>query len=136
MQSRGKEAHLTHEEIVSCMKWKLAMGKYQKKLKDLIQMNTPRVVMTETKKAFRNLDKRNDLEAAILALRWAHTMMNMLINVYKYLFKFQQPKGRRPGLRELRAGGLQTGQGPLHVGGGAVLYCTVMLYTILYCNVI
>jgi len=68
LKSRGKEAHLTHEEIVSCMKWKLAMGKYQKKLKDLIQMNTPRVVMTETKKAFRNLDKRNDLEAAILAL--------------------------------------------------------------------
>ena len=77
MQSRGKEAHLTHEEIVSCMKWKLAMGKYQKKLKDLIQMNTPRVVMTETKKAFRNLDKRNDLEAAILALRLVRAITSL-----------------------------------------------------------
>ena len=35
------------------MKWKLAMGKYSQKLKDLIQMNTPRVVMNDTKKAFR-----------------------------------------------------------------------------------
>ena len=48
-----QEAHLTHDEIVQCMKWKLAMGKYSQKLKDLIQMNTPRVVMNDTKKAFR-----------------------------------------------------------------------------------
>ena len=58
----------------------------------------------------------------------------------KYLFKFQQPKGRRSGLRELCAGGLQTGQGPLHVGGGIVLsctilYCTILYYNVLYCNV-
>ena len=31
-------------------------------------MNTPRVVMSETKKAFRALDKKNDIEAAIGAL--------------------------------------------------------------------
>ena len=63
-----QDAHLTHEEIVQCMKWKLAMGKYSAKLKDLIQMNTPRVVMNDTKKAFRALEKRGDLEAAISAL--------------------------------------------------------------------
>ena len=54
----------------------------------------------------------------------------------KYLSKFQQPKGRRSGLRELRAGGLQTGQGPLHVGGGAVLYCTVLYCNVIYCTVL
>ena len=63
-----QDPHLTHEEIVQCMKWKLAMGKFSQKLKDLIQMNTPRVVMNDTKKAFRALDKRDDLEAAINAL--------------------------------------------------------------------
>ena len=85
IKSRGKDAHLTHDEIVQCMKWKLAMGTFRQKLKDLIQMNTPRfvftskanfcydncfsrVVMTETKKAFRTLEKRNDLESAILNL--------------------------------------------------------------------
>ena len=68
IRSRGAEAHLTHEEIVSCMKWKMAMSNYQKRLKDLILMNTPRMVMSETKKAFRNLEKRNDLGAAVAAL--------------------------------------------------------------------
>ena len=53
IKSRGKDAYITHEEIVQCMKWKLAMGKNSQKLKDLIQMNTPRVVMNDTKKAFR-----------------------------------------------------------------------------------
>ena len=48
-----QEAHINHDEIVQCMRWKLAMGKYSQKLKDLIQMNTPRVVMNDTKKAFR-----------------------------------------------------------------------------------
>ena len=68
IKSRGKEAHLTHDEIVQCMKWKLSMGVFRQKLKDLITMNTPRVVMTETKKAFRTLSKRDDLEAAISSL--------------------------------------------------------------------
>jgi len=68
IKSRGKEAHLTHEEIVQTIKWKLARGVFRPKLKDLIMMNTPRVVMQETKKAFRILQKRNDLEAAVLAL--------------------------------------------------------------------
>ena len=35
---------------------------------NLIQMNTPRVVMTETKKAFRNIFKRGSIESAAQAL--------------------------------------------------------------------
>merc|ERR1711976_146011 len=68
IKSRGKEAHLTHEEIVQLIKWKLARGKFRPRLKDLIQMNTPRVVMQETKKAFRAISKRKDIEAAVSAL--------------------------------------------------------------------
>eukprot|EP00090_Calanus_glacialis_P004487 TRINITY_DN1335_c0_g1_i1.p1 TRINITY_DN1335_c0_g1~~TRINITY_DN1335_c0_g1_i1.p1 ORF type:complete len:494 (+),score=166.78 TRINITY_DN1335_c0_g1_i1:156-1637(+) len=68
IKSRGKEAHLTHEEIVQTIKWKLARGQFRPRLKDLIQMNTPRVVMQETKKAFRAIFKKNDLEAAVNAL--------------------------------------------------------------------
>lgn len=67
IKSRGKEAHLTHEEIVQCIKWKLARGVFRPRLKDLVQMNTPRVVMQETKKAFRHLQKQN-LEAAVAAM--------------------------------------------------------------------
>merc|ERR1712018_937103 len=68
IKSRGKESHLTHEELVQLIKWKLARGKFRPRLKDLIQMNTPRVVMQETKKAFRAIDKRKDIEAAVSAL--------------------------------------------------------------------
>lgn len=59
---------MTHEELVQLIKWKLARGKFRPRLKDLIQMNTPRVVMQETKKAFRAIDKRKDIEAAVSAL--------------------------------------------------------------------
>ena len=68
IKSRGKEAHLTHEEIVQTIKWKLARGVFRPRLKDLIQMNTPRVVVQESKKAFRAIFKRNDLESACNAL--------------------------------------------------------------------
>merc|ERR1711884_604339 len=68
IKSRGKESHLTHEELVQLIKWKLARGIFRPRLKDLIQMNTPRVVMQETKKAFRAIDKRKDIEAAVSAL--------------------------------------------------------------------
>jgi len=68
IKSRGKEAHLTHEEIVQTIKWKLARGVFRPRLKDLIQMNTPRVVLQESKKAFRAIFKRNDLESAMNAL--------------------------------------------------------------------
>ena len=68
IKSRGKDAYLTHEEIVQCMKWKLHHGVFRAKLKDLIQMNTPRVVMDLTRKAFRAISKRDDLESAVNAL--------------------------------------------------------------------
>merc|ERR1712180_31500 len=68
IKSRGKDGHLTHEELVQTIKWKLARGQFRPRLKDLVQMNTPRIVMQETKKAFRALNKKNDLEAAVQAL--------------------------------------------------------------------
>jgi hypothetical protein len=43
-------------------------GKFQANMVNLVQMNTPRVVMTETKKAFRNIFKRGNLESAAQAL--------------------------------------------------------------------
>ncbi|KAA0185716.1 hypothetical protein HAZT_HAZT010627 [Hyalella azteca] len=68
IKSRGKDAHLIHEELVQCMKWKLARGKFSPRIKDLVQMNTPRLCITETKKAFRALLKKDDLSSAIQAL--------------------------------------------------------------------
>jgi len=68
IKSRGTDAFLTHDEIVQTIKWKLARGQFRPRLKDLVQMNTPRVVMQETKKAFRAIYKKKDLEAAVLAL--------------------------------------------------------------------
>ena len=37
-------------------------------MKDLVQMNTPRVVMQETKKAFRQLAKKKDVKVSVDAL--------------------------------------------------------------------
>merc|ERR1711962_1113635 len=68
IKSRGKDGHLTHEELVQTIKWKLARGVFRPRLKDLIQMNTPRIVIQESKKAFRAIFKRNDLESAVGAL--------------------------------------------------------------------
>jgi len=51
IKSRGKDAHLTHEEMVSTIKWKLARGKFRPNLTNLVMMNTPRVCMQETKKS-------------------------------------------------------------------------------------
>merc|ERR1712038_615573 len=68
IKSRGKDAHLVHDELVQTIKWKLARGKFRPNLVNLVQMNTPRVVMQETKKAFRKLQKTNDLQSAIQSL--------------------------------------------------------------------
>lgn len=43
-------------------------GKFRPNLVNLVQMNTPRVVQQETKKAFRKLQKTNDLQSAANAL--------------------------------------------------------------------
>merc|ERR1712038_56006 len=67
IKSRGKDAHLTHEEMVQTIKWKLARGKFRPNLSNLVQMNTPRVCMQETKKAFRKLSK-DDMLGAVQAL--------------------------------------------------------------------
>jgi len=68
IKSRGKDAHLVHDELVQTIKWKLARGKFRPNLVNLVQMNTPRVVMQETKKAFRKLQKTNDLQSAANSL--------------------------------------------------------------------
>lgn len=65
IKSRGKDYHLTHEELVQTMKWKQTRGKYYSQLNYLIKVNTPRAVMQETKKAFK---KMPNIELAITAL--------------------------------------------------------------------
>lgn len=65
IKSRGKDAHMIHEELVQCMKWKQIRGKYYPQLSYLIKVNTPRAVMQETKKAFKKLP---NLEQALTAL--------------------------------------------------------------------
>ncbi|GLH10642.1 hypothetical protein R5R35_009105 [Gryllus longicercus] len=65
IKSRGKDAHLSHEELVQTMKWKQTRGKFYPQLSYLVKVNTPRAVMMETKKAFRKLP---NLEQAITAL--------------------------------------------------------------------
>merc|ERR1712001_38194 len=65
IKSRGKEGHMTHEELVQLIKWQLARGKYYPQLTNLVRINTPRAVQTESRKAFRKLP---NLEAAITTL--------------------------------------------------------------------
>lgn len=65
IKSRGKDAHMLHEELVQTMKWKQIRGKFYPQLSYLVKVNTPRAVMQETKKAFRKLP---NLEQAITAL--------------------------------------------------------------------
>lgn len=59
---------MVHDELVQTIKWKLARGKFRPNLVNLVQMNTPRVAMQETKKAFRKLAKTGDLQAASQSL--------------------------------------------------------------------
>ncbi|KAI8115434.1 hypothetical protein CVS40_12410 [Lucilia cuprina] len=65
IKGRGKDAHLVYDELVQTMKWKQTRGKFYPQLNYLVKVNTPRAVMTETKKAFRKLP---NLEQAITAL--------------------------------------------------------------------
>ncbi|KAG7302830.1 hypothetical protein JYU34_012810 [Plutella xylostella] len=65
IKSRGKDAHMVHEELVQLMKWKQARGKFYPQLSYLIKVNTPRAVMAETKKAFKKLP---NIESAMTAL--------------------------------------------------------------------
>ncbi|XP_055617309.1 uncharacterized protein LOC129762794 [Toxorhynchites rutilus septentrionalis] len=65
IKSRGKDAHLVHEELVQTMEWKQTRGKFYPQLTHLIKINTPRAVYMETKKAFRKLP---NLEQALNAL--------------------------------------------------------------------
>jgi len=62
IRSRGKDAHLTHDELVQCMKWKLTRGKFYSQMINLVMINTPKAVATETRKALRKLP---NLESAL-----------------------------------------------------------------------
>jgi len=65
IRSRGKDAHLTHDELVQCMKWKLTRGKFYSQMINLVMINTPKAVATETRKALRKLP---NLESALTNL--------------------------------------------------------------------
>merc|ERR1711962_993032 len=65
IKSRGKDGHLTHEELAQTIKWKLARGKFYPQLTNLVRINTPRAVQAESRKAFRKLP---NLDAAITTL--------------------------------------------------------------------
>uniref|UniRef100_A0A182KEU7 Uncharacterized protein n=1 Tax=Anopheles christyi TaxID=43041 RepID=A0A182KEU7_9DIPT len=65
IKTRGRDAHLLHEELVQTMEWKQTRGKFYPQLSYLIKINTPRAVVMETKKAFRKLP---NLEQALNAL--------------------------------------------------------------------
>jgi len=66
---KAREApHILHEELVNVTKWKLARGKFRPRLKELVTMNSPRLVMAESKKAFRALFKKGDLNVALAYL--------------------------------------------------------------------
>jgi len=58
-------AHLTHDELINLIKWKQTRGKFRPKLRELVTMNSPRVVMADSKKAFRALQKKGDLNVAV-----------------------------------------------------------------------
>lgn len=62
IRARGKDAHLTHDELVQCMKWKLTRGKFYAQMTNLVKINTPKAVATETRKALRKLP---NLESAL-----------------------------------------------------------------------
>jgi len=62
ISARGKDAHLTHDELVQCMKWKMTRGKFYAQMTNLVKINTPKAVATETRKALRKLP---NLESAL-----------------------------------------------------------------------
>ncbi|XP_060521379.1 uncharacterized protein LOC132699010 [Cylas formicarius] len=75
IKSRGKDAHMIHEELVQTMKWKQIRGKFYPQLSYLVKVNTPRAVMQETKKAFRKLPNLEQAMAALSNLKGVGTTM-------------------------------------------------------------
>ncbi|KAL3274411.1 hypothetical protein HHI36_015803 [Cryptolaemus montrouzieri] len=75
IKSRGKDAHMVHEELVQCMKWKQIRGKFYPQLSYLVKVNTPRAVMAETKKAFKKLPNLEQALAALSNLKGVGTTM-------------------------------------------------------------
>ncbi|CAG9863116.1 unnamed protein product [Phyllotreta striolata] len=75
IKSRGKDAHMVHEELVQCMKWKQTRGKFFPQLSYLVKVNTPRAVIAETKKAFRKLPNLEQAMQALSNLKGVGTTM-------------------------------------------------------------
>ncbi|XP_046578089.1 uncharacterized protein LOC124285855 [Haliotis rubra] len=59
------EKHVTHDELVKLMKWKLLRGKFRPRLQQLVSSNTPDDVISTSKKAFQVLP---DVSSAIKTL--------------------------------------------------------------------
>lgn len=84
IKSRGKDAHMVHEELVQCMKWKQIRGKFYPQLSYLVKVNTPRAVMAETKRAFRKLPNLEQAMAALSNLKGVGTTMASGKNISLY----------------------------------------------------
>ncbi|XP_065580233.1 uncharacterized protein LOC136040086 isoform X2 [Artemia franciscana] len=68
IKTRGKDMHLSHEELVQMMKWKLARGKFRPRLLQLVQMNTPRLVKLTTQQALKRIINKKELTPALQSL--------------------------------------------------------------------
>merc|ERR1719273_1838820 len=75
IKSRGKDAHLVHDELVQTIKWKLARGKFFPQLTNLVRINTPKAVQTESRKAFRKLPNLESAMASLTNLKGVGTTL-------------------------------------------------------------
>ncbi|XP_023230567.1 uncharacterized protein LOC111630661 [Centruroides sculpturatus] len=64
-----KEPHITHEELIQIIKWKLIRGKFRPRLIDLVRINTESSVFQISKKAFRRIPKISSAINALTSLK-------------------------------------------------------------------
>lgn len=64
-----KEPHITHEELIQIIKWKLIRGKFRPRLIDLVRINTETSVFQMSKKAFRRIPKISSAINALTSLK-------------------------------------------------------------------
>lgn len=55
IQKRAPTPYITHDEITKLMKWKLSRGKFRPRLQEMVQTNSPELVESSSKKAFKKL---------------------------------------------------------------------------------
>jgi len=68
IQSRGEEAHITHEELVQTITWKLLRGKFRPRLKEFVTSNPASMVLEVSKKSIKKLLSTFDVEGSIESL--------------------------------------------------------------------